>query len=335
VDIHRLRVLRAVVADGSIRGAATNLGYTPSAISQHIAALQKETGLTLVQRSGRSIEPTVAGRTVAAHAARVFERLAELESVVSDLRAGRVGTLSVSYFASAGAVWIPPVVAAIAREFPGLRLDLRLIELVGADAGPPDVEIFVDGAESGGTKGYRVRALLTEPYLAVVPKNSALADRVQVDLAELRDEAWVDNDVARGACRQIMLDACSTAGFSPAFHIETQDYPTAIKFVAEGMGITVIPRLGLGTLPESTVAVPIVNPTPRRGISVRVRDAVVDHPAVVRLLELLENHVDRTTPPPQTPAQSQGAGPGPSLLSGGVSGVGEDPDVDKSGAVDN
>ena len=283
------------MADGSIRGAATSLGYTPSAISQHITALQKETGLTLVQRSGRSIEPTAAGRTVAAQAARVFERLAELESVVSDLRAGRVGALSVSYFASAGAVWIPPVVAALAREFPGLRLDLRLIELVGADSGPPDVEIFVDGTESGGAKGYRVRPLLTEPYLAVVPKSSRLADRAQVDLADLRDEAWVDNDVARGACRQILLDACSAAGFSPVFHIETQDYPTAIKFVAEGMGITVMARLGLGTLPESTVAVPIVNPTPRRGISVRVRDAVADHPAVLRMLELLDNHVSRTT----------------------------------------
>jgi len=294
VDIHRLRVLRAVVADGSIRGAATSLGYTPSAISQHITALQRETGLTLVQRTGRSIEPTAAGRTVAAQAARVFERLAELESVVSDLRAGRVGALSVSYFASAGAVWIPPMVAALAREFPGLRLDLRLIELVGADAGPPDVEIFVDGTEPADLRGYRVRPLLTEPYFAVVPRGSALADRLSVDLADLRDEAWVDNDVARGACRQAVLDACSTVGFSPAFHIETQDYPTAIKFVAEGMGITVIPHLGLGALPPSTIAVPIVNPTPQRSISVRVRDAVADHPAVIRLLTLLDTRIALT-----------------------------------------
>jgi len=291
VDVHRLRVLRAVVADGSIQGAAASLGYTPSAISQHLTALQKETGLRLLQRSGRGIEPTEAGRAVAAEAARIFERLADLESLVADLRAGRVGALSVSYFASAGAVWIPPVVATIAREFPRLRLDLRLIELLGADSGPPDVEIAVDGAESGGIAGYQVHPLLTEPYLAVVPVTSALGRRAQVDLAELRDQAWVDNDVARGPCRQGVLDACSTVGFSPAFHIETQDYPTAIRFVAEGMGITVIPRLGLGTLPDSTVAVPIVNPTPRRSISVRVRDTAANHPAVIRMLELLDEHV--------------------------------------------
>jgi len=291
VDVHRLRVLRAVVADGSIQGAAASLGYTPSAISQHLTALQKETGLRLLQRSGRGIEPTEAGRAVAAEAARIFERLADLESLVADLRAGRVGALSVSYFASAGAVWIPPAVATIAREFPRLRLDLRLIELLAADSGAPDVEIAVDGAESGGIAGYQMHPLLTEPYLAVVPVTSALARRAQVDLAELRDEAWVDNDVARGPCRQAVLDACSTVGFSPAFHIETQDYPTAIRFVAEGMGITVIPRLGLGTLPDSTVAVPIVNPTPRRSISVRVRDTAANHPAVIRMLELLDERV--------------------------------------------
>jgi DNA-binding transcriptional LysR family regulator len=291
MDVHRLRVLRAVVADGSIHGAAASLGYTPSAISQHVSALQKETGLRLVERSGRGIEPTAAGRAVAAEAARIFERLADLESLVANLRAGRVGALSVSYFASAGAVWIPPVVAAIAREFPRLRLDLRLIELLGADSGPPDVEIAVDGAAPSEIAGYRVHPLLTEPYLAVVPVTSALARRAQLDLAELRDENWVDNDVARGPCRQALLDACSTAGFSPPFHIETQDYPTAIRFVAEGMGITVIPRLGLGALPDSTVAVPLVNPTPRRSISVRVREAAAEHPAVVRMLELLDQRV--------------------------------------------
>jgi len=291
VDVHRLRVLRAVVADGSIQGAAASLGYTPSAISQHLTALQKETGLRLLQRSGRGIEPTVAGRAVAAEAARIFERLADLESLVADLRAGRVGALSVSYFASAGAVWIPPVLATIAREFPRLRLDLRLIELLAADSGPPDVEIAVDGAESGVIAGYQVHPLLTEPYLAVIPVTSALARRAQVDLAELRDQAWVDNDVARGPCRQAVLDACSTVGFSPAFHIETQDYPTAIRFVAEGMGITVIPRLGLDALPDSVVAVPIVNPTPRRSISVRVRDTAANHFAVIRMLELLDEHV--------------------------------------------
>jgi DNA-binding transcriptional LysR family regulator len=291
MDVHRLRVLRAVVADGSVQGAAASLGYSSSAISQHLTALQKELGLTLVQRSGRGIEATVAGRTLAAEASRVFDRLADLESLAADLRAGRVGALAVSYFASAGAVWIPPVVATIAREFPDLRLDLRLIELTNTDAAAPDVEIAVDGSRSDNGVGYQVHPLVTEPFFAVVPATSALARREQVALSDLRHEAWVDNDVARGPCRQTVLDACTAVGFTPAFHIETQDYPTAIRFVAEGMGITVVPELGLSALPDSTVALPIVNPTPCRSISVWVRDASAGHPAVIRMLELLDERV--------------------------------------------
>lgn len=294
MDVHRLRVLRAVVAEGSIHGAAGHLGYTPSAVSQQLSTLQKETGLRLVVRRGRGVEATSAGRAVAAGSTRVFERLADLDVLVADLRAGRVGALSVSYFASAGAAWIPPIVATLVGEFPRLRLDLRLVELAAPDATVPDVEIAVDGARPHGGDGVRVHPLLTEPYLAVVPTTSPLAGRTGVGLAELREQVWVDNDVARGFCRQALLDACSVAGFSPAFHVEAPDYPTAIAVVAQGMGITVVPRLGLGTLPATTAAVPIVDPTPRRSISVHVRDAVAEHPAVARVLDLLR---ERTAAP--------------------------------------
>ncbi|RJQ67517.1 LysR family transcriptional regulator [Pseudonocardiaceae bacterium YIM PH 21723] len=287
MDIHRLRVLRAVIADGSIRGAAASLKYTPSAISQHLATLQKETGLRLVERSGRGIEPTEAGRLVAREAGRVFDRLAGLESLVADLRSGHLGTLSISYFSSAGSAWIPSVVAAISREFPQLRLDLRLIELLAADSSPSDIEISVDGWRP--TAGYRVHPLLTEPYLAVVPVTSELAGRTEIDLIELREQVWVDNGLSRDHCRQRLIDACATAGYSPDFRVEAHDYASAIRFVAEGMGITVVPRLGIGSLPDSAVAVPIVNPTPQRSISVHVRETAAAHPAVIRTLELLRS----------------------------------------------
>jgi DNA-binding transcriptional LysR family regulator len=291
MDVHRLRVLRAVVAHGSVHGAATSLGYSPSAISQHLNALQREIGLTLVQRSGRGIEATEAGRTLATEASRLFDRLADLDSLAADLRTGRVGALTISYFASAGAAWIPPVVATISREFPQLRLDLRLTELTSADATEPDVEIAVEGSRSSNQVGYQVRFLLTEPYFAVVPSTSAMARKGQVQLGDLRHEPWVDNDMARGPCRQTILDACATVGFSPAFRVEAQDYPTAIRFVAEGMGITVVPRLGLASLPRSAVALRIVNPTPRRTICVWVRNSCSNHPAVIRMLELLDERV--------------------------------------------
>ena len=285
LDIQRLRVFRAVVATGSVGGAASSLGYTPSAISQHLTALQRETGLALVERRGRGISPTAAGVALADGLGPFFAGLAEVESMVGDLRAGRVGTLTISYFASAGATWIPPVVAVLVREFPQLRLDLRLFELAGDSPVDADVEIFVDGASRG--TGGQVIELLYEPYVVVLPEGHRLADRAQIPLAELRDEQWVDNDFSRGPCRQVVLDACAAAGFTPAFPIETHDYPTAVAFVAAGVGITVLPRLGTTMLPHGVRAVPVVDPVPRRRILLRVKDALSGHPAVTRAVELL------------------------------------------------
>jgi DNA-binding transcriptional LysR family regulator len=292
LDPHRLRVFEAVVASASVSQAAVNLGYTPSAISQHLTALQRETGLRLIERNGRGIEPTATGRLLAAEAAAVLERLAALDSVVADLREGRVGSLSIRYFASAGAAWIPPVVATLSREFPDLRVDLRLAELGDEPQSPPDVEIFVDDVTSSAVRGYDVYPLLEEPYLAVLPTDHPLATRDSIALRDLADEPWVDNDFSRGACRQIVLDACASVGLSPGFHVETHDYPTAISFVAAGVGITVLPRLGLGALlPPGVAVVPVVDPTPVRRIAVRVRASLRENPAARRIVELLRDRV--------------------------------------------
>lgn len=291
-DVHRLRVFRAVVAAGSVNGAAAHLGYTPSAVSQHLAALQRETGLRLLERNGRGIGITATGRLLAEEAAGVLERLSALDAVVADLREGRVGRLSVSYFASAGAAWIPPVVAALTREFPELRVDLRLFELADEADGPPDVAVFVEHDSAAPLRGYDVHPLLAEPYLVVLPEGHRLAGRTHVRMRELADEPWVDNDFSRGPCRQVVLDACSSVGFSPAFRIETHDYPTAISFVATGVGVTVLPRLAVATpLPADVVARPVVDPVPVRRIAVGVREALRQDPAATRFLTLLRERV--------------------------------------------
>src|SRR5690606_6891288 len=126
LDVHRLHVFRAVIANGSIQAAAANLGYTPSAVSQHVAALQRETGLMLVSRVGRGIEPTRAGLALAERIDGLLDQLGDLESLVADLRAGRTGSLSIAYFASVGSAWMPQVVRRLSRDFPDIRLNLRL-----------------------------------------------------------------------------------------------------------------------------------------------------------------------------------------------------------------
>lgn len=288
MDIVRLRVLRAVVATGSIRASAAALGYTPSAVSQQLAALQRETKLQLFERVGRGIEPTAAGRTLADEAGALFEAVSRVEHAVGDLRAGRVGTLSIGYFGSAGVAWLAPTVAILRTEFPELRLDLRLTEFTNAD---PDVDIFVEEQGGGHSPHVDVRRLATDPYLAVVRVDDPLAELAEVPLADLATRHWVDNDLHDGPCRQVLLSACAQAGFAPRYVVETHDYQTAIAFVATGIGITVVPSLGIGELQKDLTTVSVVAPTPIRHIGVAVKKSIADHPAARRAVELLETLV--------------------------------------------
>jgi DNA-binding transcriptional LysR family regulator len=176
LDVHRLRVFRSVVASGSIQAAATNLGYTASAVSQHVSALQRETGLTLVTRIGRGIEPTPAGLALADEIDGVLSRLGDVESFVDDLRAGRTGTLSMAYFASVGAAWMPTVVRRLVTDFPTLRLQLTLRDdLPSGPAERPDLQVVVEQERFRPGTGSRAHHLLDDPYLVVLPRHQPLA----------------------------------------------------------------------------------------------------------------------------------------------------------------
>jgi DNA-binding transcriptional LysR family regulator len=288
LDLHRLRVFRAVVAGGSVNAAAAALGYTPSAISQHVTALQRETGLVLLARSGRGVEPTAVGLALAQQVDGVLASLGDVEALVADLRAGRTGTLSIAYFPSAGAAWLPAVARGLLAAFPGLRLDLELRDEVSAGPGKlPDLQVAVAPADFRGTRSARAHHLHDDPYVAVVPRSHELAGRAEVELASLAAERWIDNDFARGWCRRNLLDACESAGFHPSFRVEAHDYPTAIAFVDAGIGITVLPRLGAVHLPPGVAVVGLTAPTPVRAVHVIVQNAVAGNPPVAKALELL------------------------------------------------
>lgn len=276
------------MASGSINAAATNLGYTPSAVSQHVAALQRETGLTLISRVGRGIEPTAAGHALAHEIDGLLSRLGEVESVVGDLRAGRTGSLSVNYFASVGSAWMPQVVQALVAQFPDIRLDLTLQEHFPATASErADIQVIVAPADVEAPPGVRVHHLLDDPYVAVLSRDHALAGESEIELAQLQGDRWIDNDFARGWCRRNLVEACRAAGFSPPFHVETHDYSTAIAFVDAGIGLTVLPRLGTAHLPEGLVAVPVTNPTPMRSIHAMVQASIETSPPAQTALSVL------------------------------------------------
>lgn len=246
LDVHRLRVFRSVVASGSIQPRpTTRLHAVGGEPARHRAAARDRSRAG--HPDGPGIELTAAGRALAEEIDGVLARLGEVESVVGDLRAGRTGSLSIAYFASVGSAWMPEVVATMLAEFPAVRLDLSLREDVPTDpAERPDLQVAV---EQGAVHrpGFVARHLLDDPYVAVLPVGHPLAGRTALDLVELAADRWVDNDFARGWCRRNLIEACHAAGFSPPFHVEAHDYPTALAFVAAGVGLTVLPRLGRGS----------------------------------------------------------------------------------------
>jgi DNA-binding transcriptional LysR family regulator len=288
LDVHRLRVFRAVVASGSVGAAAANLGYTASAVSQHVTALQRETGLTLLARSGRGIEPTAVGLALASEIGDVLARLGDVEAFVGDLRDGRTGSLSIAYFASVGSAWMPTVARTLLAEFPALRLDLALRDDLSTGPGKrPDLQIVVAPDDYTGTREARAHHLVDDPYVALVPAGHPLAGAGGVELSRLASERWIDNDIAHGWCRRNLLEACRAAGFRPPFRVEAHDYPSAIAFVEAGIGITVLPRLGAIRLPAGVATVPVTSPTPLRSIFALVQTASESAPPARRALDVL------------------------------------------------
>lgn len=280
LDVHRLKIFRSVVASGSVAAAATSLGYSPSAVSQHLTALQRETGLTLLERVGRGLRPTPAGLAVAAEADGVLRRLGQAESVVAELRDGRSGRLSIAYFASVGTAWLPDVARRLTTELPGVALDLQLREALAEDPGArPDIQLLVSGTQAPSTgAGFESHHLVDDPYLAVLPRTHPLAGRDTIELAELALDRWVEGDVPTGWCRRNLVETCAAAGFVPPFHVQANDAPTAVAFVGAGMGITVLPALAARHLPADVRSVPIVRPRPERSIYAVVRTAVASTP---------------------------------------------------------
>src|SRR5919201_1156289 len=126
LDVRRMRVLREVAEQGSFSAAAVALNFTQSAISQHVAALERETGARLVERGPRGVRLTDAGRSLVAHADAILARIEDAEEELAALAGLRGGRLRLACFQSAGATLVPRAVAAFRERHPAV--DLGMVE---------------------------------------------------------------------------------------------------------------------------------------------------------------------------------------------------------------
>ncbi|MET0236862.1 MAG: LysR family transcriptional regulator [Kibdelosporangium sp.] len=297
LDVRRMQILRAVVTSGSVTSAASNLGYTPSAISQQLAVLEREAGTALLERVGRGVRATAAGQLLTEHAAILSKNLTEAESALRDLKEGRTGHLSIRYFATAGVALVPPAMARVHREHPGLQIDLKLIDpedpLPEVEEGRADVAIVVFPRSSPTRGNAQLIHLMHDPLRAVLPRGHRLASKRVLDLADLADEPWVGSDWAPGPCKDLMLDACAAAGFTPKVTVESEDYATSQGFVAAGLGVAMIPGLGLNSTHSGVVVRRVRRPEPTREIYAAIRDSGMTNPAVQAFLTALKDVATR------------------------------------------
>ncbi len=294
LDVRRLRVLRAVVRSGSVRVAGEQLGYTPSAISQQVTALERETGTVLLERAGRGIRPTDAARLLADVADDVLQRLDDAEAALAALRAGRTGRLHLLSFPSAGASLVPPAVSALRRSHPDVDLVLGIAEpdeaLPALRGGEADVAVVVEmpGSAAQADGLHRVH-LLDDPYRVLLPRSHPLAGDDEVDLADLADEPWVETASAPGHCQAAALDACRAAGFSPAYAVQADEYTTTQGFVAAGLGVALVPALALGLVHGQVVVRRLRGTRPVRSVYAAARSARSSEVLVRAALDALQS----------------------------------------------
>lgn len=286
LDPHRLRVFRSVIASGSVQAAADNLRLTSSAVSQHLSALQRETGLVLFEKAGRGIAPTEAARILDAQSDELMSQVTRLDAVVADLREGRSGRLTIGYFPSAGPAWMPALVKRLTTELPDLTLELVLTE-GGPRGSSPDIDVVVEAPGTPPRPGYRRTDLHDDPFVVVLRRDHPLAGTRRIELTALRGETWVSNDQVRSVGHRIVVASCAAAGFTPRFSVQAQDQHTAMAFVAAGVGITVIPRLAATPLPPEVRRVALSGPEPVRHLAAQVRTTGATNPAADRALALL------------------------------------------------
>ncbi|GAA0551025.1 LysR family transcriptional regulator [Paractinoplanes ferrugineus] len=284
LDVTRLRVLVAVARHGSVTAAAQALHYAQPSVSHHLARLEAETGSRLVQRAGRGIRLTEAGRVLADRAEEILGRLAAAEDELAEHTGLRAGRVRLAAFPSALGTFVPAAAAGFLTAYPSI--DLRF-----AEAEPPAamralrsgaVEVALLFAHPGGPQpdlaGVRHEMLTDEPMHLVTPP-----DWPGGSLRDHRDRPWIGGCER---CRDELVRACAAEGFTPDIRFTTDDYVAVQSLVAAGLGVTTLPALALAAHRDDRVRT-VRLPGPGRRILAAVHGEPPDPPATAALLEHL------------------------------------------------
>jgi DNA-binding transcriptional LysR family regulator len=265
-------------------------------VSQHIAALERESGTQLVERRSRGVRLTEAGRVLVDHADAILARLDCAQDDLAAIAGLRGGKLRLICFQSAGATLVPRAVAAFHERHP--RVELSMLEAepdeaaVRLKAGEADLALVYDHESTPGLlpPELELTHLIDDRYDMIVPKGHALADRRRLSLADFAEEPWVASTSVSG-CRRITQSVCREAGFEPRVAFEADETLAAQALVAAGVGVTMLPRLALTTIHPGVVARPLRD-APVRDIAAARMEGAYRSPASEAMVQILQNVAD-------------------------------------------
>lgn len=295
-DAAGLRVMRAIAEHGSFTAAAHSLGYTQPAVSQMVRRLEQRTGTALVERSGRTVRLTEAGRLLAHRAAEILEMIEKAEAEVSAIAGLQAGRVRLMAFPSSSATLVPRALARLRASHPAVTVQF-------SEAEPPeslaalrngDVDLAVafsyEGNDPGrgedDLSGLDVLDVLTDPVMLVLPRDHELGAQEAVDLRDLEAEQWI---AGCPRCRGHLLTLAHRAGFDPEVAFETEDYVAVLGLVAAGLGVALVPHLILTTVSHPDVVIRPVVPPSRRVVQVITTPDLRRVPAVSAALEALSS----------------------------------------------
>ncbi|MFI6088434.1 LysR family transcriptional regulator [Streptomyces sp. NPDC051218] len=293
IDVQRLRVLRTVAEHGSFNRAAAALHLTPSAVSQHVAALERSLGAQVVARSTRGVTLTPAGVIMVGAAESVAAELVHAKQQVDQLGSGR-SQITIATFTSGGRLLLPDALARLAAVHPGTLVHVREAEpedslpLVRQGAVDVAIAYHFDGplpGRLGPSTGLAWTTLMEDPLHVVLPDTHRLAGRTSLDIAELAAEPWVLGCLKTEA---YLRRHAESAGFDPEVRSTTTDYFFARSLVAAGVGISLIPSIALTPRIAGVRTIPIAPPAPTRhiGVATILRRR---HPQVMTLVAALQD----------------------------------------------
>src|SRR6478736_4256293 len=293
IDVRKLEILRELDRCGTIAATALAVHLTPSAVSQQLASLSREAGTPMLEPDGRRVRLTEAAQLLLSHAHQIFTHLEHADSDLAAFRRGDAGTVRLGTFSSAVKALAVPVISDLATRT-RLRVEIREVEPEESiDALlSRTVDVSMTLASSQLLPNENDQRLYTEHLLddiedVALPFDHPLADRAEIELADLADADWI---LARPGvpCWQLAREACERAGFVPRARHYADEFIGVVGLVAAGHGVSLLPRLAQADFANEPIVLrPVAGVSPVRRIGAQIRAGTADQPHIAPVLESL------------------------------------------------